>query len=82
MCNSHKSDRVEVIDPESGVKVRPFNPRTERWNEHFEWIEGATVIRGKTPKGRATVAALNMNHPDIVSARRLWVITGWHPPTD
>jgi len=36
--------------------------------EHLEWIEGGTVIRGKTPKGRATVVVLNMNHPDIVTA--------------
>jgi hypothetical protein len=82
MCNSHKADRVEAIDPESGETVPLFNPRTDRWDEHFEWIEGGTVIWGKTPKGRATIATLNMNHPDIVSARRLWVIAGWHPPAD
>jgi hypothetical protein len=58
-----------------------FNPRSGVWDEHFEWIEEGTVIRGKTPQGRATAAALYMNHPDIVAARRLWVIAGWHPPT-
>ena len=82
MCNSHKADRLEALDPESRATVPFFNPRTERWDDHFEWIEEGAVIRGKTPKGRATVAALTMNHPDIVSARRLWVIAGWHPPTD
>ena len=81
-CNSHKADRLEAVDPESGVTVPLFNPRTEQWDDHFEWIEEGAVIRGKTPKGRATVAALNMNHPEIVSARRLWAIAGWHPPTD
>lgn len=82
MCNSHKADRREVVDPESMVTVPLFNPRTELWAEHFEWIEEGIVIRGKTSTGRATVAALNMNHPDVVAARRLWVIAGWHPPTD
>jgi len=82
MCNSHKADRIEAVDPESSATVPLFNPRTEQWDDHFEWTEGGTVIRGKTPKGRATVAALNMNHPDIVAARRLWVIAGWHPPAD
>jgi len=82
MCNSHKADRVEAVDPESGMTVPLFNPRVEQWNDHFEWTEEGTVIRGKTPKGRATVAMLNVNHPDIVSARRLWVIAGWHPPVD
>jgi 5-methylcytosine-specific restriction endonuclease McrA len=36
MCNSHKADRQEAVDPESMVTVPLFNPRTEQWNEHFE----------------------------------------------
>ena len=82
MCNSHKSDRVEAVDPETMVRVPLFNPRAQVWYEHFEWIEEGTVIQGKTPIGRATVATLGMNHPDVVAARRLWVIAGWHPPVD
>ena len=82
MCNSHKADRQEAVDPESQVTVPLFNPGAEQWDEHFEWIEAGASIRGKTPKGRATVTALQMNHPDIVAARRLWVIAGWHPPAE
>ena len=82
MCNSHKATRHQATDPETQRIVPLFNPRTEIWVEHFEWIEESTVIRGKTPTGRATVAALNVNHPDVVAARRLWVIAGWHPPKD
>jgi hypothetical protein len=80
MCNSHKADRMEAEDPESQMKTRLFNPRQDEWDAHFEWVESGTVIRGRTPVGRATVAALCMNHPDMVSARRLWVLAGWHPP--
>jgi hypothetical protein len=82
MCNSHKADRVSATDPESGQVAALFNPRTELWNEHFEWTENGAVICGKTPTGRATVAALNMNHSDLVTVRHLWVLAGWHPPTD
>jgi hypothetical protein len=82
MCNSHKSDRIDAIDPETEVTVPIFNPRREQWDSHFEWVEGGTVIRGKTPVGRATVAVLQMNHPDVLAARRLWVEVGWHPPDD
>lgn len=82
MCNSHKADKYEAVDPESDQIVPLFNPGQEMWNEHFEWIEEGTVIRGKTPVGRATVIALQMNHPDMVEARRLWVLAGWHPPQD
>jgi hypothetical protein len=82
MCNSHKADRLTAIDPETGETTSLVNPRTEVWQEHFMWIEGGVSILGKTAKGRATVAALNMNHPDVVLARRLWVSAGWHPPCD
>jgi HNH endonuclease len=82
MCNSHKADRQEAVDPEGQVAVPLFNPRAERWDEHFEWVEAGAIIRGKTPTGRATVTALQMNHADIVAARRLWVIAGWHPPAE
>jgi 5-methylcytosine-specific restriction endonuclease McrA len=82
MCNSHKADRQEALDPESRAMVPLFNPRAARWEEHFEWIEAGTMIRGKTPQGRATVVALQMNHQDIVAARGLWGIAGWHPPME
>ena len=82
MCNSHKADRIEAIDPDSPASVRLFNPRAQNWEDHFEWIETGTLIRGKSPIGRATIAALNMNHPDVVLARQLWVMAGWHPPRD
>ena len=80
MCNSCKRDQMEAIDPQTGASVPLFNPRLDDWSEHFEWHEGGAVVAGKTAKGRATVALLNMNHPDMVSAKRLWVLVGWHPP--
>jgi hypothetical protein len=82
MCNSHKSDRVEALDPFSQEMTPLFHPRHDDWLVHFEWMEGGAIIQGKTAKGRATVVTLNMNHPDIVSARRLWITVGWHPPKD
>lgn len=82
LCNSHKSDRIEAIDPETAARVMLFQPRLQRWVDHFTWSADGTIIVGKTPTGRATVLALQMNHPDIVAARRLWVAAGWHPPAD
>jgi len=82
MCNGHKSDRIDAVDPERQTVVPIFNPRQQRWNEHFSWIEGGITVQGLTDIGRATVAALQMNHPDIVAARQLWVSVGWHPPDD
>lgn len=82
LCNSHKADQVEAIDPMTQTNVALFNPRLENWGKHFEWQAEGTQIRGLTPRGRATVTALNMNDPAIVAARRLWVLAGWHPPGD
>ena len=82
LCNSHKSDRQQATDPVTSISVQLFNPRFDIWDEHFEWVEAGTLIQGKTPEGRATVISLNMNHPDIVAARRMWVFAGWHPPSD
>lgn len=81
LCNSRKSDRREAADPESGELCALFHPRTQIWSEHFVWANGGAVIRGKTPIGRATVALLDMNAPDIAAARRLWTSVGWHPPS-
>ncbi len=81
-CNKHKSDRMEGIDPLDGSIVRFFNPRTDHWQEHFEWIELGAMVQGKTPIGRATAHALDMNNLDIVAARRLWIAAGWHPLKD
>lgn len=82
MCNSHKSNHIDAVDPETGSAVPIFNPHVDRWDEHVEWSEDEAIIRGITPIGRAAVARLHMNHPDMVAARRLWVEVGWHPPED
>lgn len=80
-CNHRKSNRIKGIDPTSGKTVRLFNPRRDAWNDHFKWAEGGELIVALTATGRATVAALDMNRPPIVIARRLWIRAGWHPPS-
>src|SRR5207248_1110656 len=67
-CNLGKSNRVLVTDPESKQDVPLFNPRTDRWNEHFAWDVDWRIV-GLTPTGRATIAALNLNHPRRVLIR-------------
>lgn len=81
-CNEFKAARVEARDPLTGEHVPLFHPRRQQWREHFCWSEDGSEIVGLTPIGRATVAALNMNHPNIVQARRRWTRVGWHPPQD
>ncbi|MEW5941189.1 MAG: HNH endonuclease signature motif containing protein [Chloroflexota bacterium] len=82
LCNDHKADRIAALDPETGEVVRLFNPRFQDWNAHFAWSETGESIFGRTATGRATVLALNLNRPSLVRPRQLWVIAGWHPPSE
>ena len=79
-CNRNKSMHVEAVDSTTGEYVALFNPRMQIWHEHFVWSGDGTQVIGLTSVGRATVEILQMNHQDIVNARRLWVSVGWHPP--
>lgn len=81
-CNEFKGDRTQAVDPLTGERVALFNPRTQRWREHFTWSPDGTLVVGLTPSGRATVVALQLNNLYVVEARRFWVEAGWHPPTD
>ncbi len=81
LCNSHKSDKIKGVDPDSGDAQPLFNPRTQRWRDHFRWSEDGIRIIGLTPVGRATATALHFNDDaDALIVRSYWVLAGWHPP--
>jgi hypothetical protein len=83
LCNRYKSDKTEAIDPKTGALVPLFNPRDQRWGEHFRWTEDGIRITGLSATGRATVAALHLSDdPDVLEVRSYWVLAGWHPPSD
>jgi hypothetical protein len=81
-CNEYKSNLTESIDPLSGETISLFNPRKQKWSEHFIWSADGTKVEGITAIGRATIIRLRMNNPVIIVARKRWVISGWHPPND
>jgi 5-methylcytosine-specific restriction endonuclease McrA len=58
-CNHHKGPNLAGLDPDTDQIVPLFNPRTQRWVDHFE-LQGEWVM-GLTPIGRATVRVLAMN---------------------
>jgi hypothetical protein len=79
-CNEVEGTRTHASDPEAGELVPLFNPRSQTWSEHFRWSEDGTVMLGLTAAARATIVALQLNRPMLVSARRRWALVGWHPP--
>jgi hypothetical protein len=76
-CNLHKSERITALDPATGASVSLFHPNRDSWVEHFRFNE--TWIEGLTAVGRATVAALDFNHPRRqrirVAERRLGLLS-------
>ncbi|RIK34164.1 MAG: HNH endonuclease [Chloroflexi bacterium] len=79
-CNLHKAKRTHFLDPVSNRRVALFNPRIQRWSRHFAWSLDGVLITGRTRAGRATIIALNMNHPTVVMSRSFWVRLDVHPP--
>jgi hypothetical protein len=57
-----------------------FNPRQQKWGEHFNWSENFTRIIGLTPTGRATVVSLQLNREELLNFRRILFAAGEHPP--
>lgn len=79
-CNGHKFTNTEGFDVISRKKVSLFNPRKQKWNEHFIWNEDFTLIIGTTPCGRATVETLKLNREGCINLRKALFAFGKHPP--
>lgn len=81
-CNTFKSSKTHGIDPETGTTVSLFNPRQQKWEEHFTWGEDRATIVGLTSFGRATVNALRLNFAPNLALRKRFADAGWYPPKD
>jgi len=87
-CNERRYNFVAGFDPDTQEIVPIFNPRKQKWEEHFVWLDQGVVIAGTTPIGRATCLRLDLNdtrYPEndsIRATRQFWIQTGLHPPAD
>ncbi|HXE53831.1 MAG TPA: HNH endonuclease signature motif containing protein [Tepidisphaeraceae bacterium] len=79
-CNNSKYNRTSARDPATGASTRFFNPRVDRWSEHFKWDESFAQIVGTTAIGRATIDLLKLNRPQVQNLRKLLHDAGLHPP--
>ncbi|RIK81111.1 MAG: HNH endonuclease [Planctomycetota bacterium] len=79
-CNLAKGNRSTAVDL-SGTERQLFNPRDYEpaslgWHLHFVLDRQTGRIVARSPVGEATIAALKMNHPQRVYARKLQVDAG------
>jgi hypothetical protein len=79
-CNNHKFTRVSGTDPVTLRQASLYNPRLSLWSEHFAWSDDFIELIGITPYGRATIATLRLNRPEITTLRRVLVAARLHPP--
>ena len=76
-CSLYKGPNPAGYDPETDKIYPLFNPRSQSWDEHFEWNLG--TLQGKTPVGRTTIHVLRINEPQRVQHRELLVELGVFP---
>src|SRR6266571_8206772 len=79
-CNSYKGSDVASIDPVHQMIVPLYNPRVQKWEDHFQ-VVGAAII-GLSPIGRATIGLLRLNEDDRLATRRALVASGHYPPSE
>jgi hypothetical protein len=76
-CNRYKGSDIASLIPETNKLIRFYNPRVDRWNEHFR-LNGV-VIEPLTEIGEATVRILQMNHDDQILERQVLSRRGRYP---
>jgi hypothetical protein len=76
-CNQAKGTDIATLDPDSGKLTRFFNPRMDRWADHFE-LRGFRIV-GLTAIGRGTAQLFRFNDDKTVGERELLMKGGFYP---
>jgi hypothetical protein len=77
LCNRAKGSDVGSLT-DDGVFVRFFNPRMDRWEDHFR-LRGS-VIEPQTAIGEVTAKILGLNVAERLMERELLQQIGRYPP--
>jgi HNH endonuclease len=75
--NRYKGSDIASLKPVTKEVVRLYNPRLDRWREHFRLTE--SLLDPLTEIGEATIRILQMNHDDQVLERRVLCRRGRYP---
>lgn len=69
ICNKYKGSDLASIDPINGEIVILYQPRRDRWSDHFKLEKGEIIPL--TAIARVTVRLLQMNRLERIEERRL-----------
>jgi HNH endonuclease len=76
-CNWKKGPNISTVLSENGPVIRLFNPRIDRWSDHFFVEEG--VIYSKTDIGEGTLRLLEFNALELILERKELMGAGLYP---
>lgn len=77
-CNIYKGSNVAALDPLTRDATKLYDPRQQKWDDHFE-INSDATLTGLTPEGRATIHVLRINDEERVRQRLGELMTGDYP---
>jgi 5-methylcytosine-specific restriction endonuclease McrA len=81
-CNNAKYDAIEALDPATGEMAPLYNPRLDKYEEHF-WLTNNFELLGRTPTGRATIHRLHLNRSEVIRIRYMLHLfpepSDWYP---
>lgn len=63
-----------------GQNIPLFDPRIDKWRDHFEWSDDGLRIVAKTPQAAVTLDLLELNRPRILRIREADIAIDRHPP--
>lgn len=76
-CNLLKATDIASIDPQTKLLTPFFNPRKQKWSDHFQ-LDGP-IIKPLSPEGRVLVNVLQLNSDKRLSQRTLMMKLGQYP---
>ncbi len=76
-CNRFKGSDIATLAQPAGLLCRLFNPRIDRWADHF--LLDALQITGRTEIGQATATLLCFNNADRLLERETLAAENRYP---
>jgi hypothetical protein len=76
-CNRFKGSDIASISLTTGALVRLFNPRIDRWSDHFQ-LDGS-LIQARSEIGEVTISLLRFNDNERIIERQELSRIGRYP---
>jgi len=75
LCNKYKGSDIASLDYETGEIAALYNPRKDKWSDHFR-LSGGRIVP-LTPIGKVTVRLLQLNAMNRIEERELLMTVGY-----